>query len=70
MERRGYVRREPNPADRRSIMVRAVESAERELAPAYAGMMQGTRDLLARYSDAELAVILDFLTRATAMTNE
>lgn len=70
LERRGYVRREPNPADRRSVLVCAVEHAERELAPVYQGMKHASRGLLARYSVAELAVILDFLTRATALTNE
>ena len=69
LERRGYARRERHPTDRRSIMVRPLaESAERDIAPLYAGMSQAMDELMSRYSDAELAIIADFLTRAAAIT--
>ncbi len=71
LERRGYARRESHPTDRRSVIVRPlVENAERDLAPSYAGMAQAMEELMSRYSDAELAVIVDFLTRAAAVTAE
>jgi DNA-binding MarR family transcriptional regulator len=64
LERVGYVRREPDPADRRRVLVRAlVERAEHELGPLYAGLEEAMRALLAGYSDEEIEVILDFSAR-------
>jgi DNA-binding MarR family transcriptional regulator len=71
LERRGYARRERHPSDRRSVIVRPLsENAERDLAPSYAGMSQAMAELMSRYSDEELAVVADFLTRAAAITAE
>ena len=71
LEQRGYVRREPHPSDRRSVIVRPLtETAVRDLGPGYAAMAQAMADLRARYSDDELAVITDFVTRAAAITGE
>src|SRR5215213_3372635 len=59
LERRGYARREPHPSDRRSVIVQPLtEIAERDLGPAYVSMNQEMDELLSRYSDEELAVIL------------
>jgi DNA-binding MarR family transcriptional regulator len=69
LERRGYARREPHPTDRRSVIVQPLtETAERDLAPSYAGMARAMRELMSGYNDAELSVITDFLTRAAAIT--
>lgn len=68
LERRGYVRRERNPTDRRSVIIQPLrEEAIRDLGPYYAAMSAAMDELMARYSDEELAVILDFLTRAVAI---
>lgn len=71
LERRGYARRERHPTDRRSVLVRPlIDAAERDLLPAYAGMSASSAALLDTYSDDDLVVILDFVTRAAAMTVE
>jgi DNA-binding MarR family transcriptional regulator len=71
LERRGYARREPHPSDRRSVIVRPLlERAERDLGPAYAAIHQAMADLFSRYNDEELAVILEFLTRAAGITSQ
>src|SRR5215213_7444750 len=71
LESRGYARREPHPSDRRSIIVRPlIENAERDLAVSYAAMSKAMDELISRYSDEELAVIADFMTRAAAVTAE
>jgi DNA-binding MarR family transcriptional regulator len=71
LERRGYARREPHPTDRRSVIVQPLtEAAERDLAPSYAGMSQAMGELISGYSDEELSVITDFMTRAAAITAE
>jgi DNA-binding MarR family transcriptional regulator len=71
LERRGYARREPHPTDRRSVIVRPlIENAERDLGPAYVTMGEAMNDLMSRYDDADLATILDFMTRAATITAE
>jgi DNA-binding MarR family transcriptional regulator len=71
LERRGYARRERHPSDRRSVIVKPLtENAERDLGPAYAGMREAMEALMSRYGDEELAVILNFMTRAAAITAE
>jgi hypothetical protein len=55
--------------DRRSVIVQPlIENAERDLAPSYAGMSQAMRELMSGYSDEELSVITEFLTRAASIT--
>ena len=64
LERLGYVRRERDTADRRRVMVRALtERAEHEFAPLYDPLERALVDLIARYSDDELVVVLDFIAR-------
>ena len=71
LERHGYARREPDPTDRRRVIVRALEEdAMRDLGPPYEPMTRAMGELVARYSDEELAVVLDFVTRAAAMTTQ
>jgi DNA-binding MarR family transcriptional regulator len=71
LERAGYARRAPNPADRRSVLIELLaEPAEREIGPLYAGMASAMTELGERYSDAELAVILDFIARGNAVVRE
>ncbi len=70
LEQAGYVRRVPDPADRRRVIV--------ELIPEKMIAVQATMDQfgektaaeIATYSDADLAVIDDFLTRMAAVTRD
>ena len=69
LERRGYARRERHPTDRRSVIIKPLtEKAERDLGPAYVAMSTAMDELTSRYGDDDLAVILDFMTRAAAIT--
>ena len=71
LERRGYARREPDPGDRRRVVVRALtELAEADLGPPYAALAEAMDRLADRYSDAELAVVLDFMERAGVIAAE
>ncbi|HEU0115859.1 MAG TPA: MarR family transcriptional regulator [Thermomicrobiales bacterium] len=68
LERHGYARRVADPADRRRVIVAPdVERTEADLAPAYDGLRQAMAELCARYTDAELTAILDFMRRGTAI---
>jgi DNA-binding MarR family transcriptional regulator len=71
LERRGWARREPDPGDRRRVIVQPLlENAERELEPFYAGIGREMADLIARYGDAEIALLLDFLVQSNAIVAE
>jgi DNA-binding MarR family transcriptional regulator len=71
LERRGYVRREPHPSDRRSVVVHPLtDVAVRDLEPCYAPMSQAMAELCSRFNDDELAAIADFVARAAVITGE
>lgn len=70
LERDGYARRARDAHDRRRVIVRPeFEHGIRTIAPLFASMGEAMGALLARYSDEELAVVLDFVTRANAVTH-
>lgn len=65
LERVGYARRERDTNDRRRVIVRLVpESDERNLAPLFASVRRASTELYSHYTDEDLAIILDFFTRA------
>lgn len=69
LERAGYVRRAPNPKDRRSVLVMPiVESISRDLAPLYTPLEGALSALYARYDPAQLALIADFLSQVNAVS--
>ena len=63
LERRGYARRQPDPGDRRRVIVGIdPERAERDLGPLYGGLAKALDAILADYSDEQIA-LLDNVTR-------
>ena len=68
LERVGYVRRERDPHDRRKVIVQPVRARAAEAAPIFEPMGQAMAELFARYTDDELALILDFARRANVIT--
>lgn len=65
LERAGFVTRRPNPSDRRGVLVEITSKWGETAGPFVAGVQQAHAELIARYSDAELETIADFLTRFT-----
>ncbi len=63
LERGGWVVRERDPSDRRAVVVRALRDRNADVARLYAGMNSSMTGICARYADAELAVLADFLRR-------
>jgi len=61
LERGGFVRRADDPGDRRRVVVRAVPKRLREIGRLFEDLAARMAELSARYTDAELAVILDFM---------
>ena len=64
LERVGLARRERDPDDRRKILVRVLPAVGERVAPLFAPMERAAMGVLSSYRDDELALLLDFLTRA------
>ncbi|MFI7598972.1 MarR family winged helix-turn-helix transcriptional regulator [Actinoplanes sp. NPDC049681] len=62
LERAGFVRRDRDPHDRRKVIV-SLEPAQiaKLVAPHYQGQANRMITVLARYDDAQLALIADFM---------
>ena len=63
LERGGWIARERDPSDRRAVVVRALPERYADLMRLYSGMNRAMNKLLADYTDKELEVIADFMTR-------
>ena len=68
LERAGYIRRRPDPADRRRLVVEVTQATAARDAEVFGGLIRQTSDLLSGYTDDQLLVIDDFLTRIRQLT--
>jgi DNA-binding MarR family transcriptional regulator len=66
LERGGWIVRERSADDRRAVVVRALPDRAREVYGLYRGMNTAMDELCRTYTDDQLAVIADFLTRTAA----
>jgi len=64
LEHAGFVRRRRDPADRRRVFVEVVPESGEPVVPLYVPLMRAMERLNERYDDEQLAVVVDFLTRA------
>lgn len=63
LEGKGYLKREPNPNDRRSTIVRPIPAGLRKLHAIYRERAQTLQQILSTYSEPELRVLKDFFVR-------
>jgi DNA-binding MarR family transcriptional regulator len=70
LEQAGYVRRVPDPADRRRVIVEVVPEKVAPVEATMARVGEASAPEIGHYSEAELAVINDFLTRMASITRE
>ena len=70
LEQAGYVRRQPDPADRRRVIVEVVPEKVAAVEATISRLGEAVAPEIGRFSEAELAVINDFLTRLAAVTRE
>ncbi|MEE6311601.1 MarR family transcriptional regulator [Plantactinospora veratri] len=61
LERGGYVRREPDPADRRRVVIHVVEERVAQVAGYYERLNVRWQRQISQYSDPELRFLLEFL---------
>ncbi len=66
LERDGFVRREPDPADRRRIVVHVVPERIEAITQYYESMGRRWQEQVAGYSDGELEFLVDFLRTGRA----
>ena len=66
LERGGWVARERDTADRRSVAIRARRERTGEVFRLYAGMIASMDEIIAGYDEADLELIADFLGRTAA----
>lgn len=63
LEKAGYVRREQNPADRRSLLVTLMPSRQRALQGMYEGIENETRSAVASLSQGDLDAVERFFAK-------
>jgi len=65
LEKVQFIRRKPNPKDRRGLLIEINEKWRETVGPMVTGVQKAHQDLIESYSEEELKVIADFLTRFT-----
>lgn len=68
LERGGYVYRDPDPGDRRRVVLRVVPKGVDEISQYYASMGTRWEAQVAGYSDAQLRFLLEFLRHGREYT--
>jgi DNA-binding MarR family transcriptional regulator len=64
LEKLGFAKRESDAADRRKVLVRSQPAALRRIVPMFEPMQRAFNAAIAGYGEKELALLLEFLTRA------
>ena len=70
LERAGYARRQVDPSDRRRVIIHPLPERMAAIAPHYQGMATAWTDLLAAYSDEQLALFLDLFDRMHQLSQQ
>ena len=70
LEKGGYLRREPNPADRRSLLITLLPARLRKVAVMYEGVEKETRRLLATLPQSDLEAVVRFFETLEAVRTE
>jgi len=65
LERAGWIARDRDPSDRRTVVVRALRGRNAEVFRLYSGLHNSMDQICAGYTHAELELIADFLRRTT-----
>jgi DNA-binding MarR family transcriptional regulator len=61
LQRKNYIRRRPNPADRRGVLVELTPKAQRIIRETYGPVGRAGVRSLGRYTDSQLALLHEFL---------
>ena len=67
LERAGYVHRQPDPSDRRRVLVEASTHGARQAFSLFDDLLERTAQLSASYTDDQLTLLLELLDRFRAL---
>jgi DNA-binding MarR family transcriptional regulator len=70
LEKAGYVKREPNPSDRRSVLVRVDPKKLKKIHAEYAAVNKRLDASLAEIPEGELRLVVKFFARMNALRGE
>src|SRR6202167_6565268 len=70
LEKAGYLRREPNPADRRSLLITLMPQRLRKIAAMYEGIENETRRQLAKLPQSDLEAVVRFFESLHAVRRD
>jgi len=70
LEQSGFVRRVPDPADRRRVIVEAIPEKVAAVQSTLNRVGSASAEEISRYTDAQLTLITDFLTRMEQITRD
>lgn len=70
LEKAGYIRRAPDPDDRRRVVVVMEETAQERILAVYGPVYERLGALFADYGADEIAVLTDWFTRARGLFEE
>jgi DNA-binding MarR family transcriptional regulator len=70
LERAGYVRRPPDPSDRRRVLVEPSREGAHQAFSLFDDLLERTAQLSASYSDEQLTLLLELLDRFRVLIAE
>ncbi len=70
LEAAGFVRREDDPNDRRRVIIRVIPRRYRDIARLFEPFATAVAEMAGRYSEPELATILDFMSRSAEVLRD
>ena len=70
LEKSGMIKRQPNPKDRRGVIIVLSKSGADKVAPWFASARKAQAELISSYSEKELVLILAFFEKFTKMWAE
>jgi DNA-binding MarR family transcriptional regulator len=68
LEKARFVRRVPDPHDRRKVMIEALPDRDEEVARLFHPLLHKMAGLMAQYSDKELQLMLTFMRQSIELT--
>ena len=70
LEKAGLIERQPNPDDRRGILITPVESGAKKAASWFESARKAQSELISSYSESELEIISDVFERFTKLWDQ
>lgn len=70
LEQKQMVRRGNDPNDRRRVIIHPLQDREEEAMALFASLRRALEELYSRFSDEELALILDYMKRETEVMEQ